>query len=211
MNLIAPLNFIVPMNFIMNAKWTAVAPVLALTTILASQNVPEHNNWRITIQPDTPRAIVVQTRGSAPRTVWALTFTIKNETGAAHTLSPYVFMTTDTNKNISASYDPAAMETLKAYTDEKLTDLYDLAGGIEDGGTKRCVAIFDNVDVFANHYTYHFAGFGSSLWRKGGEFTQQAVEFRSTFARAGNEFQVCSAPVKSEGSEWVTLGSKKIR
>lgn len=190
----------------------AIIPSILFAAVAIKQNVPEHNNWRLTVECDAPKAIVVpSSTGGVPRTVWVVTFTVKNQTGAAHTIAPFIQLTTETNKTIPAGYDTDAAKTFKFYNREELTDLYEMTGGIEDGATKRGVAYFDGVDPFANHYTLHFEGFASQLWRKGKEFTQQNVEYQTTFHRAGNEHQICSAQVKHEKDTWVTLATKKVR
>jgi hypothetical protein len=189
----------------------AIFTTFAVAAAAAIQSVPEHNNWKLTIDVATPQALVVHTKGSGGKTVLAVTFTLKNETGAGRTITPFVTMTTDTHQSVSASYDPATHELLKLYGQTELVDVYELAGGIEDGATKKCVAVFEGVDPMANHYTLHFQGFAAPLRRYGKDFTQQQVEFRSMHWRVGNEFQVCSSKVVGTGSEWVTLETKKVR
>lgn len=192
-------------------KLLAFVSALSLAIPALVQGVPEHNNWKLTIECGRPRALTVTSKGGAPRTVWCLPFDVKNATGAAHTFLPYLQMTTETGKTYNATYMPSAVETLSFYTGEKYVDVFELAGGLEDGATKRCVAVFEDVDSMANKYTYHFSGFASPLWRSGATFTQQNVVYRAMFSRDGNEYQVASARVKHEGSEWATVETKKVR
>ncbi|MBI3817805.1 MAG: hypothetical protein HY286_03870 [Planctomycetes bacterium] len=192
---------------------TGIVSTIFVAAVAAVQNVPEHNNWRLTIECDRPQAIILPSSAGGPKTVWCLPFTIMNKTGAAHMITPFINMSVETNKPaVAAGYEPKALEYVKRRLhDDQLTDVYDLSGGIEDGASKRCVAIFDGVDPFANHYTFHFQGFASPLWRRGSGFTQQTVEYQATFMRIGNEFQICSGAVNAERSEWKTLETKKVR
>lgn len=190
--------------------------IVMLSSIFAAftaltQSVPDHNNWKLTIDAHAPRALVIHTKGTTPKTVLCVLFDMKNETGAGRTITPFVQLTTDTKQTVAASYNPAAHELLKLHGKGELSDLYELAGGVEDGATKKCLAVFEGVDPMANHYTFHFSGFASPLHRTGKEFTQQNVVYRATFWRIGNEFQICSSKVLNENSEWATVETKKIR
>ncbi|MFN0207049.1 MAG: hypothetical protein ACKVS6_12170 [Planctomycetota bacterium] len=192
-------------------KSIAILSSIFVAFTAPSQSAADHNNWKLTIEAHAPRSLVIHTKGTTPKTVMCVLFDVKNETGAGRTITPFIQLTTDTKQTVAAGYNPAAHELLKLHGKSDLADLYELAGGIEDGATKKCLAVFEGVDPLANHYTFHFQGFASPLHRAGKDFNQQTVVYRGTFWRIGNEYQVCSSKVVNESSEWATIDSKKIR
>lgn len=193
-------------------KLNAFAPVsLLLAFAVLSQGAGDFPNWKITPQVSSPRPIVSKGIDGSTRTLWYVTFTVKNDTGAARNLTPFVTLTTEKGSSHSACFDTKGLELVRTYEGKDIVDIYDFGGEFADGDTKKVVALFDRVDPLVNDLSIHFQGFAAPLVRKGKDFIQQQVEYVATYHRNGNEVQVVSSPVKKASADWVTVATKKIR
>jgi hypothetical protein len=200
----------VPASFLL--VFAALAPGLQGSAAGAQDKAAaDFPDWRITPQVSAPRPIVVKGMDGSTRTLWYVSFTVKNDTGAARTLTPFVTLTTEKGGSHSACFDTKGLELVRTYEGKDAIDIYDLGGEIADGDTKKVIAMFDRVDPLANDLTVHYQGFAASLVRKGKDFIQQQVEYVAKYHRSGNEVQVLSAAVKKVSADWVTVSSKKIR
>ena len=193
-------------------KFHVIVPSsLLLLPILFRAAENEFPNWKITPDVSAPRAIVVRNADGTTRPLWYVAFNVKNSTGAARKVVPFVNLTTETGKSYPAIYDIDAMETIRAFEGKDTVDLFELTGELADGDSKRVAAVFERVDPLANDLTFHFQGFGAPIVRKGKDYTAQQIDYVTKFHRFGNEHQPTSAPITLLSSDWVTVATRKIR
>jgi hypothetical protein len=195
----------------MATKSFAFLPLALVLPLTMSQGATELSNWKILPEFSTPSAVVVRNADGTATTCWYVKFSVKNATGAARKLSPYVSLTTDTKKTYAASYVPRALDIVKLREGKDVVDVFEFAGDLNDGDSKTFVAIFEGVDVLANQYAYRVQGFGAALVRHGKDFTQQQLDYVATFHRWGNEHRTISSPVTCVSGAWEVVASKKVR
>lgn len=188
----------------------ATVPVSARPAV-EPQGVNDLPAWKMDLELSAPKAFVVARRDGTARTVWYVAFKVKNATGGARKLSPFVSLAIDTGKSYPAACDPEALEGVRLREGAATADLFDLGGELADGDTRKAAAIFEGVDPLANHYTFQFSGFAAPLVRSGKDYTQRDSVYRASFHRYGNEFRQASSPITCVSGEWVNVNTKKVR
>lgn len=190
---------------------TAAAASAAAAEPASAAQGETNAGWRLDVRFDPPRATTVARPGGPARVVWYSTFSVTNKTGAPRAISPFVSIVTDTGKTFPAAFDLPALQAVRLVAGEGLTDVYQLPATVDDGATLRGVAVFGDLDRFANRFELRARGFASGLGRRGGEWVHRVMEHRAHFHRPGNEHQALKYLVTARGDEWVTLEEKKIR
>ena len=189
----------------------ALAPfALLFASAPRPQDPPSQADWRLQVEVDPPRPLLVKQAGKEPRIAWYSTFTVTNKTGAARKPVILAKLATDTEKTVTAGYDPHAVAALKSEAPDA-TVVTDWSETLEDGASKKLVAVFSEVDRHANFLEVRLSGVASALGRHRGEWFEQVVEHRAKFHRPGSERNPENNPVSPVGSEWVVVSKKKIR
>lgn len=187
--------------------------------LTSSASAQDTQRWRLDFEADAPKYVSVQDAQGAARSIWYVTYRVKNESGAERPLAlGFRFITDlkdpkDLDKPLTykAQINPEAKKAVEQRLGKELAGIADIAGAkIGDGDTVEGIVTFGELNPNVDQLDLEVRGLVDPLSREGDRAFVERKVYLIHFNRKGDEFLVTLDTVKKKSAEWKVLSREEV-
>ncbi len=186
---------------------------LAATTVVAAASIAAADvvRWSLKLEHGAPEWVRISAGTDGTRVAWYMSYSLSNASGAARKPMVRVELRTDTDKVYGDNGDARVVAAVKKATgDKSLVTAFDVARGIGDGDTVKCVASFGEVDNMAHAAELRVYGLMDAIDTVAGKKYREVRYWRVKYQRKGDEFRRTEDKWKAVESGWVVESREEL-